>query len=247
MRTPRIASASFDPRGQIRVHADHVSGVVVVVDAFGSSSSGAVGAEVVRDALARVPVHDWDRLDEATACAALQAAVNDASRVLRRAWDLAPTYQGMGASLAAVWLLDGFFVMGHVGDVAIYRVRGGRAEALTRDHGLWHDVGEPGVRATESFLTRALGHHLPCDAEPFASRVDRAEVLVLATAEVALAFGRLGVLEVVRQEAPRPEGLPARVLDQARALRRGFGRGACASLWFDSDVPHPSPTGTSPR
>jgi serine/threonine protein phosphatase PrpC len=234
VRTPRIETASFDPHQQFCFHIDHVNGVVLLVEGYGSFSGGTIGSEIVRDIVSvGLPVRDWERLDEMSAMAAMHHALEDANRVLRKAWELSPLYKGMGASFAGIWLLEEFFIMGHVGDIAIYRASrdGLEAEALTRDESIECGVGQ---NERVSLATNALGMNDSCRTSVFSRPARRNEVLLIGTSEIKLAFGPQGPMDVLRQRVSEPQTLPASILDQVR-VRRGAGhRCACVSLWFDS-------------
>lgn len=65
-----------------------------------------------------------------------------------------PGWQGMGATLSALWLLPGgTAILGHVGDSRIYILRHGRLRQLTQDHSLGAGMVRRG-EMTEEALTR---------------------------------------------------------------------------------------------
>lgn len=86
----------------------------------------------------------------------------------------------MGSTVATLVVRGGRVVVGHVGDSRVYRARGGRLEALTRDHSLYEEMLAMGTRVGPrsefphaNVITRALGMKPPVRVD---TRVERARV-----------------------------------------------------------------------
>jgi PPM family protein phosphatase len=101
-----------------------------------------------------------------------ESAEGQLSRILREAnrriHDLAvsdESHRGMGTTLTAAKVHDGYVSLGHVGDSRAYLLRGGQLEQLTRDHSLVAELERSGQISPEaaehhpqrSIITRALG------------------------------------------------------------------------------------------
>ncbi|MDO9016484.1 MAG: protein phosphatase 2C domain-containing protein [Deltaproteobacteria bacterium] len=86
----------------------------------------------------------------------------------------------MGSTVATLVVRGGRVVVGHVGDSRVYRARGGRLEALTRDHSLYEEMLAMGTKVGPrsefphaNVITRALGMKAPVRVD---TRVERARV-----------------------------------------------------------------------
>lgn len=94
---------------------------------------------------------------------ALRTAVAEANAAVYRQAQT-PQTEGMGSTLVAALILGEQLLVAHVGDSRAYLVRGGQAEALTRDHN-WAEEILPDIVAAEEIpahpyqrlLTRSIG------------------------------------------------------------------------------------------
>lgn len=194
MRSPEPGSwaeaSCLTDRGQRREHdlgralVSRRRGLAAVALGMGGSGhSGVLGAEAVVDALGEWVAGGGDAPGWAEggvpqdhpAVAALRLA-HERIRGLH-AGDR--RHQGIGV-VAALVVADGRdrAVVAHAGDVRVYRLRGGRLEALTTDHSLLEESRRPGSRYTPAqaashptVVTRALG--LGDDAGLEVRRVER--------------------------------------------------------------------------
>ncbi len=98
------------------------------------------------------------------------AEVNDRVHELGRA--ISP-YQGIGTTLTLAHFNDDYIIVIHVGDSAMFRLRGGKLETLTVEHNLGNELkkriarGEPAFLVTEnrSALTRCVGQPAPLEGD----------------------------------------------------------------------------------
>lgn len=96
--------------------------------------------------------------------------VNDRVHQLGRA--ISP-YQGIGTTLTLAHVLANRLIVIHVGDSAMYRLRGGKLEVMTTEHNLGNELkkriarGEPAFLITEnrSALTRCVGQPAPLEGD----------------------------------------------------------------------------------
>jgi len=140
-----------------------------VADGMGGYEGGEVASRIAVETLARElgriaadPDATWAHRGEPGRSIAenlLAVAIRAAHDQIRaeRAGDLGH----MGSTIAAVLMSGDRAVVGHVGDSRVYRVRGGIAEPLTRDHSVYEELraagGEPVPRHYAHLLTRGLG------------------------------------------------------------------------------------------
>ena len=109
-----------------------------------------------------------------------------------------PDRQGMGTTLTALVLVDGDYVIGHVGDSRALRVRNGSVEQLTDDHSIVAvQVREGGMTEEEAknhpmrhVLSRCMGCEPDPEVDVFRGPIEDGDVFVLGS------DGLTGPLEV---------------------------------------------------
>jgi protein phosphatase len=92
-------------------------------------------------------------------------AIERANHLIHAASMRLGDYAGMGTTIAAALVVGSRLVLAHVGDSRIYRLRGGRLEALTEDHSLFNDFIRMGLADPDrpedfghrNVITRSLG------------------------------------------------------------------------------------------
>src|SRR5436190_1790848 len=153
-----------------RFHCDAAHGIFIVVDGVGGQAAGEKAADTalatVRTRLERETGPVEDRVREAIALA---------NNEVHRLASIRPEWQGMACVLTVAVVNNGDFVVGHVGDTRLYKLRAGRIEKLTRDHspvGEREDAGELNEREAmehprRNEVYRDVGseHHDPDDPE----------------------------------------------------------------------------------
>jgi len=148
-------------------------GLALLADGMGGHNAGEVASNMTITALGSELEHAFKKQPPH------QAVANHASRahevlsdVIARtnaAVHLAarsnPRYSGMGTTLVAVQFYDNKFVVAHVGDSRLYRMRDHFLTRLTRDHSLLQEQIDKGIISPEearfapnrNLVTRALG------------------------------------------------------------------------------------------
>jgi len=148
-------------------------GLAILADGMGGHNAGEVASNMTITALGSELEHAFKKQPP------YQAVPNHASRahevlsdVIARtnaAVHLAaqsnPRYSGMGTTLVAVQFFDNKFVVAHVGDSRLYRLRDEFLTRLTRDHSLLQEQIDKGIISPEearfapnrNLVTRALG------------------------------------------------------------------------------------------
>jgi len=104
--------------------------LALVADGIGGHQAGEVAAEIAINTLLNTlaPSSGVQPVRE------LRAAVVEAARAVSRASQESPEREGMGSTLAVVWVLGQRLYIASVGDSRIYLLRGGRLHQLTTDH-----------------------------------------------------------------------------------------------------------------
>lgn len=168
----KICTISRSDRGLVRTdNEDSVlclsdKRVYAVADGMGGGDEGALASCMVCRALKKFVVADDFRARMADVCDAVDKANAEIF-----AYSKEHGYRQMGSTVAVLAMdgpADAHATVGHVGDSRVYRVRGGLAELLTRDHSIGAELAEHvGVSAAAKFaartnplahvLTRAIG------------------------------------------------------------------------------------------
>ena len=190
-------SAGATHKGMRREHnedsylVDPDLGLYVVCDGMGGHQAGDVASRLAVDAIQK-------RLAETLANAKQDAeslgntvldALNHANQTIRRSPLFDRQQANMGTTVALVLTRGDSAIVAHVGDSRVYRLRGGKLIALTRDHSfLQAQVGAGFVSKEEARLshnrnlvTRALGMEATIAADVGNSRVAPGDVYLICS------------------------------------------------------------------
>lgn len=182
-----VSGAGCSHRGLVRdanedaILTDPTGELWAVVDGMGGHGHGDLAADLVIDALARVPHGDVGR-------ALLGTALREAHADVRRR-ALADGLGPIGATVVALMVEDDRAVVGWAGDSRAYLLRDGRLAALTRDHSLVQElIDRAGLSRAEAnghpqahVVTRAIGVGEEADPEFAELVVQVGDVLLLCS------------------------------------------------------------------
>src|SRR3954470_10611914 len=206
-----------------RFHCDPARGIFIVVDGVGGQAAGEKAADTalatVRTRLERETGPVEDRVREAIALA---------NNEVHRLASIRPEWQGMACVLTVAVVNNGDFVVGHVGDTRLYKLRAGRIEKLTRDHspvGEREDSGELNERDAmqhprRNEVYRDVGsmEHTPDDKDfievmtiPF--RVDQA--ILLCSDGLSDLLTSAEIRQIVEANGSAPASAVASLIDAA--------------------------------
>jgi len=166
--------ASLTHLGMVRARnednhvVDAVNDVVIVADGMGGYNAGEVASAMAVTLLAAGLGAGLSRarakfkLDRKLL---IKTQVEQANGAIHDAAQAQPQCAGMGATLVAAIFEPGRVTVAHVGDSRLYRARGARFDALTRDHSVLQEQLDGGLISQEEALisrnrnlvTRALG------------------------------------------------------------------------------------------
>jgi protein phosphatase len=178
----RLEAGAASHAGQVREVNEDVYGIFleerlfVVADGMGGRSAGEVAAHIAVDALEAFcrehrtsAPETWPfPLDArfSRQVNLLRIGLKVANQKIREESRKDPAWYRMGATIAALSLDEEHLVAAHAGDVRIYRIRGGVASRLTRDHSIMEEMkyAQPAISPQElaavvnrNVITRALG------------------------------------------------------------------------------------------
>jgi protein phosphatase len=155
------------------VFANARLGLAVLADGMGGHNAGEVASNMAITALGSELEHAFKKHPpyQATASHASRAhevlrdVIMRTNAAVHMAAQSNPKFSGMGTTLVAVQFYDNKFVVAHVGDSRLYRLRDGFLTRLTRDHSLLQEQIDNGMISPEearfapnrNLVTRALG------------------------------------------------------------------------------------------
>lgn len=164
---------------------DLKSKLFIVADGMGGHNAGEVASTLATDAVQKFISHHSQGVPAEIIEAAVQAA-ND--KVLSHA-SSGTCREGMGTTLAVLWILDSTAYIAHVGDSRIYLIRNGIIKRLTYDHSLVQEMVEQGVLSEpearkhpqRNILTRAVGRETTALVDVSQIPLESDDKLVLCT------------------------------------------------------------------
>jgi protein phosphatase len=138
-------------------------GLYAVLDGMGGANAGDVASQLARDTIRDFVLHRWLTLAPR---ALLEAAIAAGSTAVHLAAQQHHERHGMGTTVVACLVVDVTrVVIGHVGDSRAYLLRGGRLQAVTRDHTVVEELFARGLLTADeaerhpykNVLSRNLG------------------------------------------------------------------------------------------
>lgn len=166
-------------------------GLYIVADGMGGHQAGDVASRLCVDAIQKRLAETLPQAkDDPDALGnTVLDALNHANQTIRRSPLFDRQQANMGTTVAVVLTRGYEAIVAHVGDSRVYRLRGGKLIALTRDHSfLQAQVGAGFVSKEEAKLshnrnlvTRALGMEATVAADVGHSRVAPGDVFLICT------------------------------------------------------------------
>ncbi len=138
----------------------------VVCDGMGGAAEGALASsEAVRLIKKRISEHYSDDMSDLSVKSLLVSAIENANKSIYELSLSNDKYEGMGTTVVAALVANGYVYIAHAGDSRAYRISNGILNQLTRDHSVVQRMVEIGrITAEEAeahpdkhIITRALG------------------------------------------------------------------------------------------
>ena len=240
MRLRYVAAAKTDvgqkrQGNEDRFCLDPALGLYVVADGMGGHAAGEVASR-----LAVETIHEWmgkylSGADAATAGPAAPAGSAEANFLLssirlanRIIFDSAkdrPEYAGMGTTVVAVLARGDRFVLAHVGDSRIYRIRRDDISQISRDHSFVQEQVDSGMMsATEAhqsqyrhMITGALGLKESVDVDLTEQPACPGDVLLLCSDGLSDLLDDEDMLAAVRAHADNLDEACRALVDRANS------------------------------
>ncbi len=122
--------------------------LIVVADGMGGAAAGSVASKMATGWIHEELTARWSAERENTSrtfMTDLRAAVEATNSMVHQQSARYPQYRGMGTTVTAAGILDGFLFLAQVGDSRAYLVRDGVATQLTRDQSLVQELIDSGA------------------------------------------------------------------------------------------------------
>ncbi|MGB7650720.1 MAG: Stp1/IreP family PP2C-type Ser/Thr phosphatase [Gallionella sp.] len=166
--------------GMVRSHnedsvsVDAGAGLVVLADGMGGYNAGEVASgiaisvtttEIARRLKLESAAAKTDKSAQDNAVILLRNNIQKANSSIYHASQSQPQYAGMGTTIVAGLFYDNRVAVAHIGDSRMYRLRGGKLTAVTRDHSLLQEQIDSGLISVadarfsknKNLVTRAVG------------------------------------------------------------------------------------------
>lgn len=203
---------------------DH-RGLFIVADGMGGHAAGEVASQMAVEVVSA----DLDRLNDLESADALESvsmALRHANRAVFERSSSERDKMGMGSTASVLLLSDDRFIIGHLGDSRIYRLRGTEFTQLTRDHSVVQEQIDAGLITRDearrhrqsNVITRCVGMGWDVEPDVTDGEVQQGDTFLLAS------DGLTGMVEDWRlQQLLSSRVPPARIVDAliAEANARG--------------------------
>lgn len=210
------AAGSSDIGLQREENEDHFAllmdrSLFVVADGMGGHQGGRVASQM---AVASIDVAfrpSADPLPPTRRAEDLRQAIQVAHREILRVGRLERVLKGMGTTVAALHIHEGWSYVAHAGDSRVYRIRKGRIQQLTRDHTLVNQMIEMGAPDTtiqiarEKFphiVTSGLGTAQEIRIEVTIEPIEAGDLFLLCTDGLTGVLRDQAILEIISSTKP---------------------------------------------
>ena len=247
---PSLRSAGDTNVGKVRstnedaLIIEPALGLYAVLDGMGGANAGDVASQLARDTI-RAFVQDRAKTLEPKEL--LEAAIVAGSTAVFAAAESHPDRHGMGTTVVACIIVEPtYLVVAHVGDSRAYLLRGGRLQALTRDHTIVEELASRGVLSADEVerhpYKNVLSRNLGARAD---ARVDVVELeltpgdRVLLCSDGLYNYAAVDAIQYVLGSGDAPEHVAHDLIELAM---RGGGGDNVSALVIEAPAPAPSST-----
>lgn len=188
-------------------------GLYAVADGMGGHQAGEIASRLVLDTIhSQLIAHGTppDAQDAMAARRRLQRAVAAANQAVFERSLTDPACQGMGSTVAAVWLVGSALLAINVGDSPIFHLRGESMAQISVTHNLAAEGGSGVPRAAgqdarspwRHVLTRAMGVGASVEADLCAMPLQAGDGIVIASDGLSDAVAAEEIAALARRFAP---------------------------------------------
>jgi len=219
-------------------------GLYAVLDGMGGASAGDVASQLARDTIRDFVLH---RRMTLVPRALLEAALVAGSNAVFTAAQRHRERHGMGTTAVACLVVDPkLVVIAHVGDSRAYLLRGGRLQALTRDHTIVEELVERGVLAADeaerhpykNVLSRNLGARADARVDTLELELRPGDRLLLCS-DGLYGYASAEAIQYLLGSGDAPEHVARDLIELAL---RGGGGDNVSTIVIEAPAGPPSPT-----
>ena len=208
-------------------------GIYVVCDGMGGAAAGEVASKMgvdtvlnyYRESARQGKFQEFGEPmpDASSRANALGSAIQKANDAIFTASQQSPTQAGMGATIVAASIEQGFFSIAHVGDSRIYLIRAGAIQQLTNDHSLVMEQVRRGLITREdaqkvdyhNIVIKALGAEAKVEPDLDDMMAMENDVLLLCSDGLNRHVTDAQILEIVTKNGVLP-GVVDALIEAAR-------------------------------
>ena len=168
--------------------ADQERGLFIVADGMGGHAAGEVASEMAVQIVARELT---DVRDPATTSAGqrMAEALKSANRAIYERTIQEADKQGMGTTASCLLMGQGCYVIGHIGDSRVYRLRDGIFSQITKDHSYVQEQVDAGFLTPEqaryhpysNVITRCVGANAAVEADVLTGELQAGDLYLVAS------------------------------------------------------------------
>ena len=203
---------------------DH-RGLFIVADGMGGHAAGEVASQMAVEVVS-ADLEQLNDLESADALECVSMALRHANRAVFERSSSEREKAGMGSTASVLVLSDDRFIIGHLGDSRIYRLRGTEFSQLTHDHSVVQEQIDAGLITRDeakrhrqsNVITRCVGMGWDVEPDVIDGEVQQGDTFLLAS------DGLTGMVEDWRlAQLLSSKAAPARMVDAmiAEANARG--------------------------
>lgn len=203
---------------------DH-RGLFIVADGMGGHAAGEVASQMAVDVIS-ADLEQLNDLESASALECVSTSLRHANRAVFERSSAERDKMGMGSTASVLVLSDDRFIIGHLGDSRIYRLRGTEFSQLTHDHSVVQEQIDAGLITRDeakrhrqsNVITRCVGMGWDVEPDVADGEVQQGDIFLLAS------DGLTGMVEDWRlAQLLASKVAPARMVDAmiAEANARG--------------------------
>ena len=130
-------------------------GFCLVSDGMGGAAAGELASRIFTETALEVFSADSDQSENRTLEKVKKAFRSAHEKILEYVRDN-PHHEGMGCTAELIAFYEHGFLIGHIGDSRIYRIRNGQLKQLTKDHSLVQDQIDQGLITPEEAKKHSL-------------------------------------------------------------------------------------------
>ncbi len=242
--------------GRVRTHnedslfadADAHRGLFIVADGMGGHAAGEVASAMAVELVAQA-LEGGDDVDAPSSPTRMGDALRTANAAIYAHAKVETDKKGMGTTATCLWIGQGRWVIGHIGDSRVYRYRRGEFRQITKDHSYVQEQVDAGFLTPEqaryhpysNVIVRCVGANAAVEPDLFEGPLEDGDLYLLCS------DGLSGMLEDPQlRKIIETRGTPGRMVDAliTEANRRGGLDNITAIVVHVVSV-HRMPTGTT--